>query len=345
MLTLGIGVFACALLASVLGTGWLRTYAIRRSVLDVPNVRSSHTVPTPRGGGGAIVLVVLIVSGWLLISGRLPFVPAIVLIVGGAVLALVGWLDDHHSLSAGLRGGIHLLVALLAVYAIRFLPGGGFPWNIAELADLVFCTLAIAWLINLYNFMDGSDGFAGGEACSVALGGALLFMQTGQAGWGLLALGLAAASLGFLRWNWAPARIFMGDVGSCFIGYVFGVLALVGERDGSVPAMTWLILLAVFIWDASFTLVRRVLAGERWYTAHRSHAYQRLVQMGCSHRRLAVLLLGYNILVLWPLAYASAIWKNHAGGVALASVLVTGAIWLTINRLYLASKGLERNGS
>ena len=126
----------------------------------------------------------------------------------------------------------------------------------------------------------------------------------------------------------------MGDVGSCFIGYVFGVLALIGAHDGSIPVTIWVILLAIFIVDSSLTLLRRMATAERWFNAHRSHAYQRLIQMGWSHQSLATLLVAYNVVILWPLAYGSFVWREWNLIFCLASILLTGGVWLYVNRRF-----------
>ncbi|MEO6696428.1 MAG: glycosyl transferase family 4, partial [Gammaproteobacteria bacterium] len=162
--------------------------------------------------------------------------------------------------------------------------------------------LAVMWLTNLYNFMDGIDGLAGAQAVTAGLAGGVLLWWLNAPGLAGASLALAAASGGFLIWNCPPARIFMGDTGSGLLGFSFAVLALAGEQSRAMPAAAWLILLALFILDASYTLLARLLRGEAWYHAHRSHAYQRLVQAGLSHRRVTLWVLLINIVVLWPAA-------------------------------------------
>jgi Fuc2NAc and GlcNAc transferase len=153
------------------------------------------------------------------------------------------------------------------------------------------------WLTNLYNFMDGIDGLAGAEAVVAGLVGAGLAAATGADGLALAAVSLAAAAGGFLVFNWPPATIFMGDVGSGLIGYAFGVMALASERADAVPLIVWLLLLGVFIVDATATLIARLWKRERWYEAHRSHAYQHAVQAGASHRQVTVAILGLNVVL------------------------------------------------
>jgi Fuc2NAc and GlcNAc transferase len=278
----------CALLAAGvaawIGTGLMRRYALRTDLLDLPDARRVHTRPTPRGGGAAIVIVTL--TG-VAAAGLLHLIPASVvqaLMIGGGMVALVGWIDDRRGVPAPVRGVVHLGAA---VWALAATDVGLSPWTFALAA------LWIVWSTNLYNFMDGIDGLAGTEAVSVGVLAGLMLVATARADLALVPLVTAAASAGFLAWNWPPARVFMGDVGSGFLGFVFGTMAVVSDQWGAVPAVTWVMLLGVFVFDATVTLLRRVARRERWYQAHRSHAYQRLVQSGISPWKVgaAVLLL------------------------------------------------------
>lgn len=333
-----------AFTASVVLTGLLRSYALRRSLLDIPNERSSHVKSTPRGGGLAIVVVVLAVTAWLQQRQALPPTLAHVLFAGGGGVALIGWIDDHRSLGAGLRAAMQLLAAAWAVYSFGGLSEISLGFTRLHLGVTLGSTLAvfaIAWLVNVYNFLDGTDGYAGTQAVCAALAGALLFHLAGQVGPALLCATVVAASAGFLVWNWAPAKIFMGDVGSYFLGFLFGVLALFGEKSASVPGLVWVILLGVFIWDATLTLARRVLSGERWYEAHRSHAYQRLYQLGFSHRRIALLLLAIQMVWLWPLTWAAIRWPNALSAALLSSVLALSALWFVIQRKFVQRGRLD----
>ncbi len=290
--------------AALVLTGLVRGYALRRAILDVPNERSSHTAPTPRGGGLSIAVVVFAVVAllgwWGLVSSRV----AAALIGGGIAVSAVGWVDDHRPVSPAWRAVVQFIAAGWAVSVLGGFPGVMVNGSAVSLgwAGSLAAVVGIVWLTNLYNFMDGIDGLAGSEAVTVGGGGALLLWWSGAPGLALTAAVLAAAAAGFLVWNWPPARIFMGDVASGLIGFCFAVLAIAGERAGAVPLLTWVILLGVFIGDASFTLARRVAGGERWYTAHRTHAYQRAVQSGFSHRGVTLAVLAVNLLVLLPLA-------------------------------------------
>ncbi|MET0395658.1 MAG: glycosyltransferase family 4 protein [Longimicrobiaceae bacterium] len=318
-----LAVLAGGALASWLLTRAIRGYALARSVLDVPNQRSSHTVPTPRGGGLAIVAVVLAGTVLACAAGALSAAQALALGGGGAMVAAVGWLDDHRHVPVAWRFAVHIAAA---VWAVAWL--GGMPQ--LELGALrlglgaggaLLAVGALVWLTNLYNFMDGIDGIAGGEALAVGgVGGALLWMA-GERGLAAVALAAAAAAAGFLVWNWQPARIFMGDVGSGFLGFLFGALAVASERAGGPPALVWILLLGVFVVDATLTLFRRAARGERLHEAHRRHAYQRAVQSGLSHARVAaaVLLLDALLAALGAAAWLRPAWAPacFAAGAAL----------------------------
>jgi Fuc2NAc and GlcNAc transferase len=277
--------FVAAAVLTALGTALVRRYSIARSILDVPNHRSSHSIPTPRGGGIAMGAVLL---GGILCARAVGVLGANVtaaLLGGGAIVAAIGWWDDHAAVPARYRVIAHFAAA---VWSVAWL--GGFPTLAigAEAHHLgavgsVLAVLGTVWCVNFYNFMDGIDGIAATTALVVAAFGTLLLLQAGDVALALVATLVAGTSLGFLAWNWPPARIFMGDVGSGLLGFMFATLALSSERRGGPPLVVWVLLLGVFVVDATVTLGRRVLHGDRWYDAHRSHAYQRAVQVGGSH--------------------------------------------------------------
>lgn len=289
---------------SLLLTGGVRRYA-RRALLDLPNERSSHSRPTPRGGGLAIVasfLIGMLALNWMEV---VPSALTWALIGGGVLVAGIGWLDDHRHVSPMWRIAVHVVAAAWALYCLHGLPQLQVGMTALSLgwAGTALAMLALVWLTNLYNFMDGIDGLAAGEALTVALVAAGLLWWGGSPDLALAAALLAAASGGFLWWNWSPAKIFMGDVGSGFLGYCFAVLMLASEKAGTIPTTVWLILLAVFILDATYTLIGRISRGESWYTAHRKHAYQRLTQAGFPHARVTAGVMFVNLLLLAPVAW------------------------------------------
>ncbi len=288
-----VAVFAgLALLAAVL-TDVVRRITARLGMLDRPNERSSHLRPTPRGGGLAMVAVMLPATGWFLLADRQDQPLGLALVGGGALVAGVGWLDDRYHLSSGVRLVVHFAAATWAVWLLGGLPEIRIGHHTLSLGPIggIIAVVGVVWLLNLYNFMDGIDGLAGGIAVVAGLAGAVGLGMTATNGASLAALVAAAASLGFLVWNWHPARIFMGDIGSGLLGYWFAVIAIAGEQGGGPGIVGWMILLAVFVVDATVTLVRRMRRGERWAAAHRQHAYQRLSRAGWSHAGVSALAL------------------------------------------------------
>lgn len=296
---------AATLTVSLVMTQLLRRYALVRSVLDIPNDRSSHKVPTPRGGGVAIVLSFLAAIVVLALVGRMPWPVFWALSGAGGMVALIGFLDDHGHIPARWRLLAHFCASGWALFFL-----GGFPP--LELSGLILnlgwlghalAAIGLVWLLNLYNFMDGIDGIAGIEAITVCLGGIVLYRlgTPGGTEW-ILPLLLLMAVAGFLYWNFPPARIFMGDAGSGFLGLVLGILAIQAATISSKMFFGWNILLGVFIIDATVTLVRRVLRGERFYEAHRSHAYQYASRKHGAHRPVTLAVGMINLLWLLPMA-------------------------------------------
>jgi Fuc2NAc and GlcNAc transferase len=225
-------------------------------------------------------------------------------VAGALLVAAAGLLDDVRHLSAGWRLLVHFTAAGLAVLGIHNLPipfrafAPGFMWWLIPFLATVF----IVWMLNLYNFMDGIDGIAAIEAAIVSGAAAALLWHKNAGELALFSAVLSAVSCGFLIWNWAPAKIFMGDVGSGFIGFSFGWLVLSTYARSALPVWVWLILLGAFIVDATVTLVRRIIRGEVWYQAHRSHAYQYASRKIGSHQTVAVAVGIINVAWLIPLA-------------------------------------------
>jgi Fuc2NAc and GlcNAc transferase len=322
-----------ALAASALLTRFMRAIALGKGVLDVPNARSSHDVPTPRGGGVAVVLVTTAGLILLYLRGtiRLDFMCA--LTGGGIAVALVGFADDRRSLSAAIRVAVHFAAALWALTWLGGLPVLRLGTHLVSpgWAGYLFGALGIVWAINLFNFMDGIDGLAASEAIFIALCGALLNLSMSvDSGVGFAALMFAAACGGFLLWNWPPARIFLGDVGSGYLGYVIVVLAVAATRNNPTALWVWLILGGAFFVDATVTLVRRTLRGERVHEAHRSHAYQWLARRFGSHRKVTLAVMAVNLLWLLPCAIAAARWPRYAGAGVLVAFVPLALLALAI---------------
>ena len=324
---LGVDRVQVLLLLVLLALSWALVYGIRRwaqwrRILDLPNQRSSHTRATPRGGGLAITGLTMVAVAAQLAFGR--FEPVGLAYLGGAlIIAAISWLDDLRSISNRARFACHVFGALV-VLAVALagsrveaplLGDHRFPWW--AIGCLLFPW--IVGLTNIYNFLDGIDGIAGGQAVVAA-------------GWWLaiglvrdlplvttLALAIAASSAGFLLHNWSPARIFMGDVGSTFLGYSFATMPLLGLHEGGPPELLigGILLVWPFLFDGGLTIIRRALQGENIFQAHRSHLYQRLVIRGWSHRAVSRLYIGYALV---SGACAFAIVEGQSPLLALLSV-------------------------
>ncbi|WP_176507356.1 MraY family glycosyltransferase [Pseudomonas urethralis] len=311
------------LIVSLVMTAALRRYALARSVIDVPNARSSHTVPTPRGGGVAIVMSFLLAIVALTMTGAEHISTLVALGGGGALIAIIGFMDDHGHIAARWRLLGHFAAAAwILAWMGGLAPLSLFGWDL----DLgwvggVLAAVYLVWLLNLYNFMDGIDGIASIEAITACLSGALLYWLSGLNGPAILPLLMAAAVGGFLFWNFPPAKIFMGDAGSGFIGIVLGGLSLQAAWVSPPMFWCWLILLGVFIVDATYTLIRRLLRGDKVYEAHRSHAYQFASRKYGKHLPVTLAVAALNLCWLLPVAYCVAqLGLDGALGVVIAYV-------------------------
>ena len=317
---------AC-LVASWLLTGAMRRYALRANLLDIPNARSSHSAPTPRGGGVAFVLVFLGACAGLLAAGLLDRHLAIALLGAGLLVALLGFLDDRSGLPARLRFGGHTLAAVWVLAWIGPLPAVpvfGWVLNLGWLA-LALSAAYLVWSINLFNFMDGIDGIASVEAVTVCLCGAVLAWWVQPQGPWPLAVLFSACVGGFLLWNFPPARIFMGDAGSGFLGLVVATLALAIGRSAPQLFWAWFILGGCFMVDATTTLVRRHRRGEKVFEAHRSHAYQYASRVHGAHRPVTLVVAAINGAWLMPLATLVALGHlDGVSGVAVAFAPLVG---------------------
>ncbi|MBT9267042.1 glycosyltransferase family 4 protein [Pseudomonas sp. MG-9] len=287
----------------------LRHYALNASMLDVPNERSSHTVPTPRGGGVAIVVSFIAVLPILVGFDSLTLSEAAAVGGAGLFVAILGFADDHGHIAAVWRLLGHFIAAAWLLFWLNgFAPILLFS-HVLDLgwAGPVFGAMYLVWLLNLYNFMDGIDGLASVEAICVCLGMCIIYYVAGAPELFGAPLLLSAAVMGFLFWNFPPAKIFMGDAGSGFLGIAIGGLSLVSAWHSPHFLWCWLILLGVFVVDATFTLFRRVARGEKIYQAHCSHAYQNASRYFKSHRFVTLAVLAINLLWLLPIAVLVAV--------------------------------------
>jgi glycosyltransferase WbpL len=311
-------------------TNFIRYISIKKKLYDIPNDRSSHDTPKPKGGGLAIVLILLITIVGLFFNQQIDFDISISLLIGLGIVAAVGFVDDYKNLSVSIRALVYVFAAAFSIYSI-----GGI--NVLSINNyqiqlnffgLFLAMLYVVWVTNLYNFMDGTDGFAAIQTICVCIFCGLLFYLTANTAFTILLLCLVASTIGFLYWNWSPAKIFMGDVGSCTIGFLFGLLSIYTEKQGIITISVWLILLSPFFGDATYTLLKRMANREEWYEAHNSHAYQKLYQLGISHSKLAFALLITNITIIWPFAYFAHLYKNLELTMLVSAYFIIGIIWL-----------------
>jgi UDP-N-acetylmuramyl pentapeptide phosphotransferase/UDP-N-acetylglucosamine-1-phosphate transferase len=319
ILVIGITLLSCIL------TGLAAWYARRSGMVDHPGERHSHAVVTPRGGGIGIILALLIASPLLIGNGEDAWGKCV--LPGLLVLAILGWWDDHASLSARFRFFVQLAVSIyLVAYAINsgWIQGAG---------SILLTVLFLVWMTNLYNFMDGSNGMAGLQAvfCGAVL--FCLFDSAGQHNLALASACVAASCAGFLPWNLGNARVFMGDVGSISLGFVFGALLVIGVGNQAFTLPVALMVMLVFITDSTLTLIRRILKRERWYNAHKQHLYQRLIAHGWTHGRVALFYQAINLALVMPGIVVAVYYPALAWLVAMILILAFTIGW------YLLIKG------
>jgi len=294
-------------LASAFTTRQLIVNSNRFSKMDIPNERSSHITPTPRGGGIAFVSTSLIGFLILLLNDALNRTELLSLCCAGVIVAIAGHLDDRQKIS-----GATVRLVLHAISAIILIVGVGIPAQISlfdrtvntGIVGSILGVIYLVWLLNLFNFMDGTDGIAASEAIFIALAGAFLnYHVLSHANHSDAAIVLAASTFGFLLYNWSPAKIFMGDVGSGYLGIVVGGLSLMAAKQQHELLWVWIILLAVFVSDATITLIRRLARKQKPHVAHRSHAYQHLAIQFNSHAKVSLIVLAINVVWLLPIAF------------------------------------------
>lgn len=313
-----VGIYTVLFFISFISTNLIRNYATTH-LMDLPGSRSSHTVPTPRGGGMAIAvsfylgLSVLLALG--LIGSHYGWI-----VLGAVPLIWISWLDDHQHVPIRYRLAVQLSSAVWLVYlAWPDMLGSLIPANpVMGVVGTLLCTVLIIWIINLYNFMDGIDALAGLEFCSLMLGVvcSLIWLDrlqgSGMETAFMAVLGLVSV-LGFLPLNWPPARIFMGDTGSNFLGYLLAAMAMITISQHHLGVAFWLIAPAVFWMDASVTLAKRLLTGQAIYQPHRTHAYQHAALRFNSHKKVSVTISAINLLYLIPLALFSELYTTFVG--------------------------------
>ncbi len=315
-------------LITLLLTPVVRRRLLAQGVVDMPGERRSHKTPTPRGGGLAMAAGLLpVLTVLAVLDGDMA-----VLLVLSATLVLVGWLDDRRNLPVGWRMLVQLVLAVVLLVEVKGIDRISFgssvlvaPWLWTPLA-----LLGVIWLINLHNFMDGSDGLASCQGAWVGLVFSVIFLHGDWPAAAAASLALAAVCLAFLIWNRPPARLFMGDTGSLLIGGMVAWMLIAAIAGGVVSLWVGLIVNSVFIVDATLTLLMRMVRGERWYTPHRQHAYQRLIAYGWSHGQVLALYLGTNLLLVLPVTILALRYPQQDYWLAGLVVALLALLWTLI---------------
>ncbi len=283
-------VFLLLTVLSYISVIYIRRLALQHQILDHPNERSSHSIPMPRGGGLAIVILVLGTSIWA--ADQIEWERSFIYIALGAILAMVGWRDDLFSLSPNYRFVVQGLVATVSILGLGYFKIVRIPllgqFDLGAVG-IVITFLWIVGLINAYNFMDGIDGMAGGVAVVAGLAWMVLSSNVHNPFVFWVALSIAATSLGFLKHNWPPAKIFMGDVASTFLGYSFAVLPLLSASQSGDALTVGTLLMWIVIMDTFVTFLRRLIKGENVISGHRSHLFQQLIIGGYKHATISSL--------------------------------------------------------
>ena len=317
-----VGLFLLAFITTAVLTRLLTNVALQKGMLDIPNGRSSHETPVPRGGGLSIVAVFLcfVASALAIASPGGYQAPLSWLLLGGFAVAAIGFIDDLKNIPQIRRLAVHLAAVAYGFIVLPSLPSLDVMGYVLEPGWIgtLLLLLGLAWFINVFNFMDGIDGIAAVQAITMLANAAIIVYLLAGGTW-LVMFGLLVACIGgFLLWNWPPAKVFMGDACSGFLGFILGALAVITSVYGPLNLWVWLILGGVFLVDATVTLLIRRMRGVRWYRPHRNHAYQKLSRRLNSHAKVTLFVLFINVIWLGPLALAAA--KSPSTGVLLCAM-------------------------
>ena len=325
-----------AFLVSFLGIYLLKKYALQLNLVAIPNERSLHNKVIPRGGGVIIAIIFLSFNLVFYVSSQMKTAEFLALFGGGLIISVTGFLDDILELKASIRFLIQFLAVGWGLYWVGGIPSIAFFEGLSGLYVIAngIAVVVLVWFINAFNFMDGIDGMAtsGATFFSLSVGG--YFLWQGIEPYGSLLIILAACSLAFLYFNWPPAKMFLGDSGSTFFGYFFGVILIITVKNSSLSIWTWLIILAYFITDTTTTTFLRLCLVKRWYHPHRSHAYQNLARALDNHKFVTSLITGINVFYLLPLAYLSIEYQQYGWLGFLASVIPIFVFVLRYGPLY-----------
>ena len=294
-------------------------------MIALPGERQSHLHATPTGGGLGLIFSIVISTLCLELIISLPVFWWQNMLPGVLLLALVGWRDDRIPVSSLVRLVIQLAVSVWLI---------GFGWSEFSVTGMfVFAAiiLSMVWLMNVYNFMDGSNGMAGFQGVFAGVIMAIFFLAGDEHAMALVALAVAAACAGFLPLNFPNAKVFMGDVSSVPLGFIFASFAIYGMHTGSLNLTASILIMSVFLVDATLTLLARTFRGEQWYTAHAQHVYQRLIALGWSHRRVLVVYQVINLFLVLPVIVLATIYPQYAIATAGLTLLVLATGWYIMN--------------
>ncbi len=334
---------ATVFLCTYFGVAIFRRWSLRRKLFDIPNERSSHTQPTPRGGGFVIVAVCLVF--YIIYTLFFTHTFSWGYFVGAILIAVVSWLDDLYTISFVWRFLVHAVSAFLVIQTLgefQEVSGFSFYFENGRIFHLILLFFWIVWLTNAYNFMDGIDGIAGMQMVTAGIGwlitGKILNLPTAEFFGGVLAF----SGLGFLIHNWQPAKIFMGDVGSAFLGYSFASLPILALTDDSENFGKFLfagiVLVWLFFFDTIFTFLHRVYKRERVWQAHRSHIYQQLVIKGFSHQTVTIL---YGTISVLNVILLVGLILEENFSIYLYSFILLESIGLTIFLFCVKKAGIQ----
>jgi Fuc2NAc and GlcNAc transferase len=300
--------------------------AKKLGMIALPGERQSHQRATPTGGGLGLVLSIVMTTMMLELILSLPDFWWQKILPGVILLSIIGWRDDKAPVSSLLRLLVQLAVSI-------WLIGFGW-WELSLTGAILFSAILIAvvGLMNVYNFMDGSNGMAGFQGVFAGVTMAILFQLNGESSIALIALIVAAACVGFLPLNFPTARVFMGDVSSVPLGFIFAALSVYGVHTGSLSLPLSILIMSVFLIDATLTLLSRAFRGEQWYTAHAQHIYQRLIAQGWSHQRVLVVYQAINVIWVMPAIVLAKIYPQYAMLLLGLTFLLLGTSWFIVNR-------------
>ena len=318
-----VGLFAGVL--SYFSCATATAVARKAGMIALPGERQSHRIATPTGGGLGLVFSIVATTLILELIDSLPFFWWQKMLPGVLLLAIVGWRDDKYPVSSLLRLLIQFAVSVWLL---------GFSWLDLALRDMFFpagAILAMIWLMNVYNFMDGSNGMAGFQGVFAGVTMAVLFHTGGEQSMALVAIAVGAACAGFLPLNFPAAKVFMGDVSSVPLGFIFAAFAIYGIQTGSISLPLSILLMSVFLVDATMTLLARAFNGERWYTAHARHVYQQLIAQGWSHWRVLVVYQAINVVLVLPAIVLAKIYPQYAFVTVALIFMLLGACWYIAN--------------